>query len=61
MPYFPAPWKVTKTQELNPSLYKPLRFCEKYDIYILNSQDRLCLFCELILFESRLKALEIAD
>ena len=26
------PWKVTKTQELNPSLYKPLRFCEKYDI-----------------------------
>ena len=32
MPYFPTPRKVTKAQELNPSLYKPLRFCKKYDI-----------------------------
>lgn len=32
MLYFPTPWKVTKTQKINQSLYKPLRFCEKYDI-----------------------------
>ena len=53
MPYFPTSWKVTKTQELNPSLYKPLRFARNMVLYSKQPRPTVPIF-ELILFESRL-------